>query len=199
MTNTIYKEVQALNQEKWTVHFDEYISVNLSRYKIPQSVYSELAHHMRLNCESAWKLEVISIDRDIESNATNRNGDSHSNLFRSFANRVAIRYTLRVRIRAHTRMLSKVHFMKLITKVHRTGYFGNTGFGVLKFIFERGGSSFHNPHPAYSSHCVHPFYFVSLLRSSLVPSSLFEDKRERTRRASRTLSIGKFYFFFRVD
>lgn len=59
MTNAIYKEARALNQEKWTIHFDEYTSVNLSRYKIPQSVYSELTHHMRLNCESAlesWKL-----------------------------------------------------------------------------------------------------------------------------------------------
>lgn len=199
MTNVIYKEARALNQEKWTFHFDEYTSVNLSRYKIPQSVYSELAvpHATKLRI-CAWKLEVISIDRDIESDATNRNGDSHSNLFRSFAIRVAIRYTLRVRIRAHTRTPSEVHFMKLITKVHRTGYFGNTGFGVLKFIFEREASSFHNPHPACAARivCAHPFYFVSLLRSSLVPSSLFEDKRERTRRASRTLSIEKFYFFF---
>lgn len=36
MTNTIYKEAQALNQEKWTIHFNEYTLVNLSRYKIPQ-------------------------------------------------------------------------------------------------------------------------------------------------------------------
>jgi len=73
------------------------------------------------------------------------------------------------------------------------------GFGVLKFIFERGASSFHNPHPACAARivcAVHLFYFVSLLRSSLVPSFLFEDKRERMHRASRTLSIEKFYLFF---
>lgn len=129
--------------------------------KFHNSVYSELRvpHATKLRI-CAWKLEVISIDRDIGSNATNRNGDSHSNLFRSFAIRVAIRYTLRVRIRAYTRTPSEVHFMKLITKVHRTGYFGNMGFGVLKFIFEREASSFHNPHPACGLHCVRaPFLF----------------------------------------
>lgn len=106
------------------------------------------------------------------------------------ASRFALQYDTRFECaNVHPRTPSEVHFMKLITKVHRTGYFGNTGFGVLKFIFERGASSFHKPRPACGSHCVyvvcvcgraHPFYFVSLLRSSLVPSSLFEDKRERS-------------------
>lgn len=106
--------------------------------------------------------------------------------------RFALQYNTRFECaNVHPRTPSEVHFMKLITKVHRTGYFGNTGFGVLKFIFERGASSFHNPRPTCGSHCVrcvrvcgdamhaHSFY-ISLLRSSLVPSSLFEDKRERS-------------------
>lgn len=107
----------------------------------------------------------------------------------------------------HPRTPSEVHFMKLITKVHRTGYFGNTGFGVLKFIFERGASSFHNPRPARGSHCVrsyvcarvcmhaHPFYFVrfSVLHLSRAPFSKINENEARP--ASRTLSIEIFFFF----
>lgn len=198
MTNAIYKEARVLNQEKWTIHFDEYTSVNLSRYKIPQSMYSVVfAYHM-LNCESAfesWKLSQSIAT----SNRTQRTATVIP--FRSVAIRVAIRYTLRVRIRTHTRTPSEVHSMKLITKVHRTGYFGNTRASVCLNSFSNAKHRVSTTPILRTARivCAHPFYFVSLLRSSLVPSSLFEDKRERTRRASRTLSIEKFYFFFRVD
>lgn len=127
--------------------------------------------------------------------------------------RFALQYNTRFECaNVHPRTPSEVHFMKLITKVHRTGYFGNTGFGVLKFIFERGASSFHNPRPARGSHCVRsyvcafvhvcggvyaraPFLFCSLLRSSLVPGSLFEDKRERSAPRFENALYRDFIFF----
>lgn len=157
-------------------------------------MYSELAYHM-LNCESA--LESWKLSQSIAtSNRTQRTETVIP--FRSVAIRVAIRYTLRVRIRAYTRTPSEVHFMKLITKVHRTGYFGNTRASVCLNSFSNAKHRVSTTPILRTTRivCAHPFYFVSLFRSSLVPSSLFEDKRERTRPALRERSpSGSFIFF----
>lgn len=70
-----------------------------------------------------YKVEIISIDREtLTTNATKQNDNAHLRLFRSF---VVILYAYRVCKYNTVHATFKVHFMKVITKVHRTEYFAS--------------------------------------------------------------------------
>jgi len=187
---------------RW-VYFGQFITLQNS------TIHSVvLAYHM-LNCESA--LESWKLSQSIAtSNRTQRTATVIP--FRSVAIRVAIRYAYSsaqtcIRHPKCTSWNLSPKFTEPDTSVTRASVclnsFSNAGHRVSRNPVLRAALAL--------CECVYvrvymcgfaPFLFcVSLLRSSLVPSSLFEDKRERSAPPlrERALSPHRGFIFFRVD